>query len=33
VKRQYRDVHILGIGGGTTEVLTRLAAKSVGYTS
>ncbi|MBB3666149.1 MULTISPECIES: acyl-CoA dehydrogenase family protein [Prauserella salsuginis group] len=33
VERHYRDVRILGIGGGTTEVLTGLAAKRLGYTS
>ncbi len=27
VERQYRDMRILGIGGGTTEILTGLAAK------
>lgn len=27
VERQYRDMRILGIGGGTTEILTSLAAK------
>lgn len=31
VERQYRDMRILGIGGGTTEILTGLAAKSLGY--
>ncbi len=31
VSRQYRDVRILGIGGGTTEILTGLAAKRLGY--
>lgn len=30
VERQYRDMRILGIGGGTTEILTSLAAKSLG---
>ena len=25
VERQYRDMRILGIGGGTTEILTSLA--------
>ena len=30
VERQYRDMRILGIGGGTTEILTELAAKRVG---
>jgi acyl-CoA dehydrogenase len=33
VERQYRDMRILGIGGGTTEILTGLAAKTLGYTS
>jgi acyl-CoA dehydrogenase len=33
VERQYRDMRILGIGGGTTEILTGLAAKSLGYQS
>ncbi|MCT2583864.1 acyl-CoA dehydrogenase family protein [Actinophytocola gossypii] len=32
VERHYRDVRILGIGGGTTEILTGLAAKVLGYT-
>ncbi|MCK0172812.1 MULTISPECIES: acyl-CoA dehydrogenase family protein [Mycobacteriaceae] len=31
VERQYRDMRILGIGGGTTEILTSLAAKTMGY--
>ncbi|MFY2861556.1 acyl-CoA dehydrogenase family protein [Mycobacterium sp. THU-M104] len=31
VERQYRDMRILGIGGGTTEILTALAAKTLGY--
>jgi len=31
VERQYRDMRILGIGGGTTEILTSLAAKTLGY--
>ncbi|OBG00267.1 acyl-CoA dehydrogenase family protein [Mycolicibacter sinensis] len=31
VERQYRDMRIIGIGGGTTEILTSLAAKSLGY--
>ena len=30
VERQYRDMRILGIGGGTTEILTSLAAKTAG---
>ncbi len=33
VERQYRDMRILGIGGGTTEILTALAAKALGYQS
>ncbi len=33
VGRQYRDMRILGIGGGTTEILTALAAKVLGYQS
>lgn len=33
VSRQYRDVRLLGIGGGTTEILTTLAANRLGYTS
>jgi acyl-CoA dehydrogenase len=33
VERQYRDMRILGIGGGTTEILTGLAAKTLGYTA
>jgi acyl-CoA dehydrogenase len=33
VERQYRDMRILGIGGGTTEILTGLAAKALGFTS
>lgn len=33
VERHYRDVRILGIGGGTSEILTGLAAKRLGYTS
>ncbi|MDV2474634.1 acyl-CoA dehydrogenase [Rhodococcus zopfii] len=32
VERQYRDMRILGIGGGTSEILTELAAKRLGYT-
>ncbi|WP_204801966.1 acyl-CoA dehydrogenase family protein [Mycobacterium riyadhense] len=31
IERQYRDMRILGIGGGTTEILTALAAKRLGY--
>ena len=30
IERQYRDMRILGIGGGTTEILTALAAKTLG---
>ncbi len=33
VERQYRDMRIIGIGGGTTEILTSLAAKTLGYQS
>lgn len=32
VERQYRDMRILGIGGGTTEI-PALAAKTLGYQS
>ncbi len=32
VERQYRDMRIIGIGGGTTEILTGLAARVLGYT-
>ncbi|OFJ55714.1 acyl-CoA dehydrogenase family protein [Mycolicibacterium grossiae] len=31
VERQYRDMRIIGIGGGTTEIMTALAAKTLGY--
>ena len=31
VERQYRDMRILGIGGGTTEIMISLAAKTLGY--
>jgi acyl-CoA dehydrogenase len=31
VERQYRDMRILGIGGGTTEIMTGLAARKLGY--
>ena len=31
IERQYRDMRIIGIGGGTTEILTGLAAKALGY--
>lgn len=33
VERQYRDMRIMGIGGGTNEILTGLAAKTLGYTA
>jgi acyl-CoA dehydrogenase len=33
VERQYRDMRIMGIGGGATEILTALAAKTLGFTS
>jgi len=33
VERQYRDMRILGIGGGTNEIMTGLAAKTLGFTS
>ena len=33
VERQYRDMRIMAIGGGTTEILTGLAAKLLGYTA
>jgi acyl-CoA dehydrogenase len=33
IERQYRDMRIIGIGGGTTEILTGLSAKLLGYTS
>jgi acyl-CoA dehydrogenase len=33
VERHYRDVRILGIGGGANEILTGLAAKRLGYTA
>lgn len=33
VERQYRDMRILGIGGGTVEILYQLAARRLGYTS
>ena len=32
VERQFRDMRIIGIGGGTTEILTGLSAKLLGYT-
>ncbi|MDS1270520.1 acyl-CoA dehydrogenase family protein [Lipingzhangella sp. LS1_29] len=31
VERQYRDMRILAIGGGTSEILTGLAARQLGY--
>jgi acyl-CoA dehydrogenase len=31
VERHYRDVRILGIGGGATEVMNDLAASLLGY--
>lgn len=33
VNRQFRDIRLLGIGGGTTEILTTLAARRLGYTA
>jgi acyl-CoA dehydrogenase len=33
VERHYRDVRILGIGGGATEVMTGLAARVLGFRS
>lgn len=30
---EYRDMRIIGIGGGTTEILTALAAKTLGFQS
>ena len=33
VERQYRDMRILGIGGGTNEIMTDLAGRVLGYTS
>ncbi|WAX55632.1 acyl-CoA dehydrogenase family protein [Jatrophihabitans cynanchi] len=33
VERQYRDMRIIGIGGGATEILTGLSAKLLGYGS
>jgi acyl-CoA dehydrogenase len=33
VERQYRDQKVLAIGGGSTEILTSLASKRLGYTS
>ncbi len=31
VERHYRDMRLLAIGGGTTEIMTLLAAKRLGY--
>ncbi|MDG3009126.1 acyl-CoA dehydrogenase [Rhodococcus sp. D2-41] len=31
IERQYRDMRIIGIGGGTTEIMTGLAANRLGY--
>ncbi|TCP41640.1 acyl-CoA dehydrogenase [Tamaricihabitans halophyticus] len=33
VERQYRDMRILGIGGGATEIMTSLAGRALGYTA
>jgi acyl-CoA dehydrogenase len=33
VERQYRDMRILGIGVGATEIMTDLAARTLGYTA
>lgn len=33
VERQYRDMRILGIGGGTVEILRQLAARNLGLTA
>lgn len=33
VERQYRDMRINGIGGGTVEILRELAARRLGYTT
>ncbi|MDV6014069.1 acyl-CoA dehydrogenase family protein [Haloechinothrix sp. LS1_15] len=33
VERQYRDMRILGIGGGTNEIMTSLAARQLGFTA
>jgi acyl-CoA dehydrogenase len=33
VERQYRDMRILGIGGGASEILIGLAARRLGYTA
>lgn len=32
VERQYRDMRILGIGGGTVEIMYHMAARRLGYT-
>jgi acyl-CoA dehydrogenase len=32
IERQYRDMRILAIGGGTTEIMTALAARRLGLT-
>ncbi|MEO6887323.1 MAG: acyl-CoA dehydrogenase family protein [Jatrophihabitantaceae bacterium] len=33
IERQYRDMRIIGIGGGTTEILTGLSAKLLGFSA
>ncbi len=33
VERHYRDMRVLGIGGGTNEIMTGLAARRLGFTS
>lgn len=33
VERQYRDLRLLGIGGGTVEILNQLAARRLGLTT
>ena len=33
VERQYRDIRIIGIGGGTVEILRQLAARRLGLTA
>jgi len=33
VERQYRDMRILGIGGGTNEIMLQLAGKLLGYSA
>jgi acyl-CoA dehydrogenase len=30
VERHYRDVRLLAIGGGTTEIMTQLAGRRLG---